>query len=61
MVVHFFGHQHFRQRLVLAILSGKAVRIDKIRSEDKDPGLRGELPFFGHTRLKACRLRNQPS
>ncbi|KAF8892499.1 18S rRNA biogenesis protein [Infundibulicybe gibba] len=39
-VVQFSGHQHFRQRLVLSILSGKHVRIDKIRSEDKNPGLR---------------------
>ncbi|CAA7271532.1 unnamed protein product [Cyclocybe aegerita] len=39
-IVHFSGHQHFRSRLVLSILSGKHVRIDKIRSEDKNPGLR---------------------
>ena len=35
------GHQYFRQRLTLSILSGKPVRIDRIRSDDKDPGLRG--------------------
>ncbi|TFK42399.1 RNA 3'-terminal phosphate cyclase/enolpyruvate transferase [Crucibulum laeve] len=39
-IVQFSGHQHLRQRLVLSILSGKHVRIDKIRSEDKNPGLR---------------------
>nr|KAJ3419533.1 rRNA-processing endoribonuclease [Polyrhizophydium stewartii] len=34
------GHNHFRQRLVLATLSGKAVRIENIRSDDEDhPGL----------------------
>ncbi|KAG2756065.1 18S rRNA biogenesis protein [Suillus brevipes Sb2] len=38
--VNFSGHQFLRQRLVLSILTGKHVRIDKIRSEDKDPGLR---------------------
>ncbi|KAF9483820.1 18S rRNA biogenesis protein [Pholiota conissans] len=38
--IHFSGHQHFRSRLVLSILSGRHVRIDKIRSEDKNPGLR---------------------
>ncbi|KAG1735837.1 18S rRNA biogenesis protein [Suillus occidentalis] len=38
--VNFSGHQYLRQRLVLSILTGKHVRIDKIRSEDKDPGLR---------------------
>lgn len=40
-LIHFSGHQHLRQRLVLSILSGKHVRIDKIRPEDKNPGLRG--------------------
>jgi RNA 3'-terminal phosphate cyclase-like protein len=40
-LIHFSGHQHLRQRLVLSILSGKYVRIDKIRSDDKNPGLRG--------------------
>jgi len=37
----FNGHQHLRQRLVLSILSGKHVKVDKIRPEDKNPGLRG--------------------
>lgn len=41
--VHFSGHQHLRSRLVLSILSGKHIRIDKIRSEDKNPGLQGVL------------------
>ncbi|KAL9715330.1 hypothetical protein Ac2012v2_001993 [Leucoagaricus gongylophorus] len=36
----FNGHQHLRQRLVLSILSGKHVKVDKIRPEDKNPGLR---------------------
>lgn len=40
-LLQFSGHQHLRQRLALSILSGKHVRIDKIRSEDKNPGLRG--------------------
>ncbi|KAG5730924.1 putative RNA 3'-terminal phosphate cyclase-like protein [Termitomyces sp. T112] len=39
-LLQFSGHQHFRTRLVLSILSGKHVKIDKIRSEDKNPGLR---------------------
>ncbi|KAF9246298.1 18S rRNA biogenesis protein [Melanogaster broomeanus] len=42
-VVSFSGHQFFRQRLVLSIFSGKPVRIDKIRSDDKNPGLRALL------------------
>lgn len=41
--IHFSGHQHLRSRLVLSILSGKHIRIDKIRSEDKNPGLLGVL------------------
>ncbi|KAJ7343364.1 18S rRNA biogenesis protein [Mycena albidolilacea] len=39
-LIQFSGHQHLRHRLVLSILSGKPVRIDKIRSDDKNPGLR---------------------
>ncbi|GLB34856.1 putative RNA 3'-terminal phosphate cyclase (RTC), insert domain [Lyophyllum shimeji] len=39
-LLQFSGHQHLRHRLVLSILSGKHVRIDKIRPEDKNPGLR---------------------
>ncbi|EKM55509.1 uncharacterized protein PHACADRAFT_143943 [Phanerochaete carnosa HHB-10118-sp] len=39
-VIHFSGHQYLRHRLVLSILSGKPVKIDKIRPDDKNPGLR---------------------
>ncbi|KAI0810887.1 18S rRNA biogenesis protein [Irpex lacteus] len=39
-VLHFSGHQFLRHRLVLSILSGKPVKIDKIRHDDKNPGLR---------------------
>lgn len=39
-VLHFSGHQYLRHRLVLSILSGKPVKIDKIRPDDKNPGLR---------------------
>lgn len=42
-VLHFSGHQYLRHRLVLSILSGKPVKIDKIRPEDKNPGLRGNV------------------
>lgn len=41
-LVKFTGTDNLRYRLVLSILSGKPVRIDGIRSEDKDPGLRGQ-------------------
>lgn len=43
--IQFSGHNHLRHRLALSILSGKAVRIDKIRSQDKNPGLRGAYQF----------------
>ncbi|KAG8752318.1 hypothetical protein FRC14_007140 [Serendipita sp. 396] len=41
------GHEHFRTRLVLSFMSGKAVKITGIRSMDKDPGLRDyEVSFL---------------
>ncbi|KAI8812422.1 RNA 3'-terminal phosphate cyclase/enolpyruvate transferase [Cladochytrium replicatum] len=39
-IMRFEGHNHFRQRLILATLSGKPIRIDKIRSEEEEMGLR---------------------
>ncbi|KAI7850795.1 18S rRNA biogenesis protein [Circinella umbellata] len=39
-LLKFEGHNYLRQRLILATLSGRPVRIDKIRSDDHDPGLR---------------------
>jgi RNA 3'-terminal phosphate cyclase-like protein len=39
--LHYHGHLSFRHRLVLSVLSGKTVKIDKIRPDDKNPGLRG--------------------
>lgn len=48
----FSGHEFLRQRLVLSILSGKHVKIDKIRPEDKNPGLRGKyVPLFSSSTL----------
>ncbi|CAG8498981.1 3433_t:CDS:2 [Dentiscutata erythropus] len=38
-ILKFSGHNYFRQRLVLATLSGKTVKINKIRSDDNDPGI----------------------
>ena len=40
MVLKFRGSSHFRQRIALSTLSGKAVRIDDIRHRDEAPGLR---------------------
>ncbi|KAF9413489.1 hypothetical protein BGZ94_000714, partial [Podila epigama] len=42
-VVKFEGHNYFRQRLVLATLSGKVLKIEKIRPDDANPGLRGKF------------------
>ncbi len=38
----FKGSKNFRQRVILATLSGRAIRIDDIRAYDEDPGVRGE-------------------
>ena len=37
------GCNFFRQRLVLATLSGKSVKIKNIRAIEDDPGLRGNV------------------
>lgn len=39
-VLRFEGCQNLRQRLILATLCGRAVRIDNIRSRSENPGLR---------------------
>ncbi|CDR49399.1 RHTO0S26e00914g1_1 [Rhodotorula toruloides] len=39
-VLHFTGHARFRHRLVLSLLSRRPVRIDRIRPDDDNPGLR---------------------
>lgn len=65
-LLKFSGHTHFRTRLVLSILSGKPVRIEKIRSDDKNPGLRGMgiQKIFDERNLTesvVCRLRSKPT
>eukprot|EP00195_Chlamydomonas_chlamydogama_P012345 CAMPEP_0202904714 /NCGR_PEP_ID=MMETSP1392-20130828/30784_1 /ASSEMBLY_ACC=CAM_ASM_000868 /TAXON_ID=225041 /ORGANISM="Chlamydomonas chlamydogama, Strain SAG 11-48b" /LENGTH=247 /DNA_ID=CAMNT_0049592495 /DNA_START=141 /DNA_END=880 /DNA_ORIENTATION=+ len=39
-MLRFRGCQNFRQRLVCATLSGRPIRIDDIRANDQEPGLR---------------------
>ncbi|KAG7662853.1 uncharacterized protein J8A68_003623 [[Candida] subhashii] len=39
-VTIFEGHRNFRLRLLLSTLSGKPIKITKIRSNDMNPGLR---------------------
>lgn len=38
-LLQFHGHNHFRQRLILSLLSGKPVRISEIRPDFDSPGL----------------------
>ncbi|CAG8486458.1 2357_t:CDS:2 [Paraglomus occultum] len=46
-LIKYSGHNYFRQRLILSLLSGKTVKIDKIRSDDDNPGLRDyEVSFL---------------
>lgn len=37
----FEGGKHFRLRLVLSLLSGTPIRIEKIRESEDNPGLQG--------------------
>lgn len=39
-MLRFKGAEQFRQRIVLSTLSGKPIRIDDIRAQDQNPGLR---------------------
>ncbi|CCJ31041.1 unnamed protein product [Pneumocystis jirovecii] len=46
-ILQFQGHNYFTQRLILSLLSGKTIRIEKIRSNDPNPGLRDyEISFL---------------
>jgi len=46
--LRYTGHEHFRQRILLATLSGRALRIDGIRADEREVGLRD---------FEACFLR----
>lgn len=39
-ILRFSTHRHLRQRILLAVLSGKSIRVEKIRSDDVHVGLR---------------------
>ncbi|AET38557.1 rRNA-processing endoribonuclease Ecym_3043 [Eremothecium cymbalariae DBVPG len=46
-LVTFQGALNFRHRIVMATLSGKAIKIEKIRSDDLNPGLKDyEVSFL---------------
>jgi hypothetical protein len=54
-LLRFTGHNYLRQRLVLSLISGKSIRIDSIRSDDAEPGLRGRLdPSLRRRPHKEC-------
>ncbi len=38
----YSGASHFRQRIILSLLSGRAVRISDVRSLSANPGLQGK-------------------
>jgi hypothetical protein len=42
----FVGSKNFRQRIVLATLSGRPIIIKEIRSQSSQPGLRGILSLL---------------
>lgn len=56
LMLEFYGHQLFRERLILSTVSGKAVKISNIRSQDANPGLTGIfcilLDFMSNFRLR---------
>jgi RNA 3'-terminal phosphate cyclase-like protein len=48
----FQGHRFLRQRLLLSLLSGCPIKIEKIRSDQSEPGLRGSpIPVFEYANL----------
>jgi RNA 3'-terminal phosphate cyclase len=51
--LRFEGSSFFRQRIVMATLTRKMIRIDRIRSNDENPGLRGLLKRFVLFRLRS--------
>ncbi|KAL5015987.1 hypothetical protein ScPMuIL_005576 [Solemya velum] len=47
-VLNYEGCNYFRQRLILSTLSGKTLKIKKIRSKEDDPGLKDFEASFIH-------------
>lgn len=56
--LQFEGSKDFRLRVVLAVLARRPVVIERIRSKDESPGVRGEAPAAG-TRPRAVPNRGQ--
>ena len=59
--MQFSGHEHLRTRLVLSLLSGKSLKVTGIRSQDKDPGLRGSSTFRPEEPISTDRTTALPS
>ncbi|KAK6464698.1 RNA 3'-terminal phosphate cyclase/enolpyruvate transferase [Scheffersomyces coipomensis] len=45
-IVTFEGHRNFRLRLIISTLAGKPIKINKIRSNDVNPGLKDHEVSF---------------
>lgn len=57
-ILKFEGYNYLRQRLTLSTLSGKPIRIEKIRSDDENPGLRGIFQIFMHVFIHSIQISN---
>ena len=45
----FQGHRFLRQRLLLSVLSGIPIKVEKIRAEQSQPGLKGTIRVEIHS------------
>lgn len=41
-ILYYEGCNFFRQRFVLATLAGRSLKIQSIRADDDDPGVKGK-------------------
>ncbi len=57
-MLSFEGCNLFRQRLVLSTLSGKSVKIKKIRAKEDDPGVKG-MTFY-HAKMMILTVMLKP-
>lgn len=51
MTLQFDGCAFFRQRLVLSTLSFQPIKIKNIRSQENEPGLRGNQTLMKHSKI----------
>ena len=50
-VLNYEGCNFFKQRIILATLSGKSVKFSKIRQSDINPGFAGYAVLFNYKRM----------